>query len=621
MTTFLQAHPRNRLNGTYSIAHVGEQVTVYGWVQTYRDHGGVVFIDLRDRSGIVQLRFEPSHGDGKAHVTANEVRGEWVVGARGQVISRGTNINPKIPTGEVEILVDAIEVLSEARTPPFEIKDGTDTGESLRLKYRYLDLRRPELSRNLALRSQVNQLTRSYFCNEHGFLEIETPVLMKSTPEGARDYLVPSRVHPGQFYALPQSPQTFKQILMISGMGRYMQICHCFRDEDLRADRQPEFTQLDLEMSFVTVASLQTILDGYVRRVWKEVLNYEVPAKIDIMSYTEAMDKYGRDAPDLRFGLPLTDLSDTLRDRIEFRIFAGTLADGGMVKALHIPDGKAFTRKDLDRTIPEEAAVFGAKGVAWARVSEGGVWSGPVAKGIDEALRGEVNELLGASEGSLILFVADKASVANASLARLRIVAGERLGLIDPKAWAFCWVVDFPMFEYSAEDGRFYAMHHPFTSPRDSDQHLLESDPGAALANAYDLVVNGVEMGGGSIRIHRSDVQSKVFEILGLSPAAARKLLEYQWPGNIRELENCIERAVAYTRGGEITVADLPSRVASTQSSPALETAPSSDELVPLRTVEQRHIQRVLDAVGGNKAAAARILGIERKTLYRKLGG
>ena len=523
MTTFLRQSPRTRLNGTYSSAHVGEQVTVYGWVQTYRDHGGVVFIDVRDRSGIVQLRFEPSHGDGLAHGTANVVRSEWVVGARGEVISRGTNINPKIPTGEVEILVDAIEVLSEARTPPFEIKDGSDTGESLRLKYRYLDLRRPELSRNLALRSRVNQLTRNYFCNEHGFLEIETPVLAKSTPEGARDYLVPSRVHPGQFYALPQSPQTFKQLLMISGMDRYMQICRCFRDEDLRADRQPEFTQLDLEVSFTTVAQLQTMLNGYVREIWKEVLNYEVPATIDTMTYTEAMDKYGRDAPDLRFGLPLTDLSNTLRDRVEFRIFSATLAGGGMVKALHIPDGSAFTRKDLDRTIPEEAAVYGAKGVAWARVNEGGVWSGPVAKGVAEGLRGEVNELLGASEGSLILFVADQPSVANASLARLRMIAGERLGLIDPDAWAFCWVVDFPMFEYSEDDGRFYAMHHPFTSPRDADLHLLETDPGAAMANAYDLVVNGVEMGGGSIRIHRSDVQSKVFEVLGMSVEEAEE--------------------------------------------------------------------------------------------------
>ena len=521
MTTFLQQYPRTRLNGTYTAANVGEQVVVYGWVQTYRDHGGVVFADLRDRSGFVQLRFEPSHADGLAHTLANEIRSEWVVGARGEVISRGSNINPKIPTGEVEILVDQLEVLSEAKTPPFEVKDGIDTGESLRLKYRYLDLRRPELGRNLALRSKVNQLTRSYFCGEHGFLEIETPVLTKSTPEGARDYLVPSRVHDGQFYALPQSPQTFKQLLMISGMDRYMQICHCFRDEDLRADRQPEFTQLDLEMSFVTILQLQTIMDGYVRHIWKEVLDYQVPSQIPIISYAEAMDKYGRDAPDMRFGLPLTDLSATLRDRVEFRVFAGALADGGMVKALHIPDGKAFTRKDLDRVLPGEAAIYGAKGVAWARVVEGGNWTGPVAKGISEDLRGEVNGLLGAEEGSLILFVADKDSVANASLARLRIVAGERLGLIDPKAWAFCWVVDFPMFEYSDEDGRFYAMHHPFTSPRDSDGELLATDPGAALANAYDLVVNGVEMGGGSIRIHRSEVQSRVFEILGLSDEEA----------------------------------------------------------------------------------------------------
>ncbi len=523
MTTFLQRHPRTRYNGEYRAAHVGEQVTVFGWVQTYRDHGGVIFVDVRDRSGIVQIRFEPSHGDGNAHGQANELRGEWVIGVRGEVISRGSNINPKIPTGEVEVLVDELVVLNESRTPPFEIKDGTDTGESLRLKYRYLDLRRPELAANLALRSKVNQITRNYFADEHGFYEVETPVLMKSTPEGARDYLVPSRVHPGQFYALPQSPQTFKQILMISGMDRYMQICHCFRDEDLRADRQPEFTQLDLEISFVTIDQLQSILNGYVARVWKEVLDYDVPAEIPIISYAEAMDRYGRDAPDLRFGLPLTDLSDLLRDRITFRIFADTLSRGDMVKALYIPEGKSFSRKDLDKVLPAEAAVYGAKGVAWARVQPEGIWSGPVAKGVSDDLRADLNAALGAEEGGLILFVADKPSVANASLARLRTVVGERLGLIDPDAWAFCWVVDFPMFEYSEEDGRFYAMHHPFTSPRDQDAHLLESDPGAALANAYDLVVNGVEMGGGSIRIHDSTVQAKIFEILGFNAEEARQ--------------------------------------------------------------------------------------------------
>ncbi len=523
MSTFLQQHPRTRYNGTYTAAHVSEKVTVFGWVQTYRDHGGVVFIDLRDRSGIVQLRFEPSHGDGVAHNLSNELRNEWVVGARGEVISRGTNINPKIPTGEVEILVDELVVLSESRTPPFEVKDGIDTGESLRLKYRYLDLRRPEMARNMALRSKVNLLTRNYFAEEHGFYEVETPVLTKSTPEGARDYLVPSRVQPGLFYALPQSPQTFKQILMISGMDRYMQICHCFRDEDLRADRQPEFTQLDLEVSFVTIDQLQGMLNGYVQRIWKDVLDYDVPAEIPIISYADAMERYGRDAPDMRFGLPLTDLTELMTGRVEFRIFADTLAGGGAVKALYVSDGKAFSRKDLDRVLPAEAAVYGARGVAWARVQADGVWSGPVAKGVNEHLRADLNERLGAAEGGLVLFIADKLAVVNASLARLRSVIGERLGLIDPDAWAFCWVVDFPMFEYSEEDGRFYAMHHPFTSPRDSDVGLLETDPGAALANAYDLVVNGVEMGGGSIRIHDSTIQAKVFELLGMDEEEARQ--------------------------------------------------------------------------------------------------
>ncbi|HAN31616.1 MAG TPA: aspartate--tRNA ligase, partial [Myxococcales bacterium] len=332
------------------------------------------------------------------------------------------------------------------------------------------------------------------------------------------DYLVPARVSPGRFYALPQSPQQFKQLLMMSGMDRYMQICRCFRDEDLRADRQPEFTQLDLELSFTTVDQVRTLLDGYVSGVWREVLGFEVTTPIPSITYDEAMDKYGIDRPDLRFSLPLTDLSDLLRETVTFRIFRGALDAGGIVKALYIPDGKAFSRKDLDKVLPAEAAIYGAKGVAWARVQPQGAWSGPVAKGVDDQLRASLNEALGAQEGGLILFSADKPSVVNAALARLRVVTAERLGLIKPNTWSFVWVTDFPMFEYDENDERFYAMHHPFTSPRWEDMDLLDSDPGAAKAQAYDLVVNGMELGGGSIRIHRSDVQQKVFETLGLAP-------------------------------------------------------------------------------------------------------
>jgi aspartyl-tRNA synthetase len=519
--SLLHTHPRTHRCGEPRAAHTGQTVAVYGWVQSYRDHGGVVFIDLRDRTGIVQLRCEPTpHVE--AHRVANTVRSEWVVAAKGAVISRGSNVNPKIPTGEIEIAVEQLEVLSEAQTPPFEIRDGVDTNENLRLSHRYLDLRRPELSRNFALRSEVMQLTRQYFTGEHGFLELETPILMKSTPEGARDYLVPSRVHPGSFYALPQSPQTFKQLFMIAGMDRYMQICRCFRDEDLRADRQPEFTQLDLEVSFATQELVQTILEGWLARVWKAVLGVDVPLPLRRMGYQEAMDKYGCDKPDLRFDLPLRDLTATLRDRVEFRVFQDVIARGGAVKCLPLPPSEAITRKDLDKTLPAEAAPHGAKGVAWARVAADGTWSGPVAKGLSDALRQEVNAQLGVREGSLILFVADKPSVANASLARLRIVCAERLGLVDPKAWSFLWVTDFPMFEWDDGAKRWNAMHHPFTSPRAGDEGLLDTNPGVIVAQAYDVVCNGTELGGGSIRIHRQDVQAKVFSALGIGPDEAR---------------------------------------------------------------------------------------------------
>jgi aspartyl-tRNA synthetase len=522
MSSFITDLKRTRHNGEFRASHVGTEAVVFGWVQSFRDHGGVIFLDVRDRTGIVQLRCEPSPY-GEAHRIADTVRSEWVIAARGQVISRGTNVNPKIPTGEIEIAVEQIEVLSQADTPPFEIKDGIDTNENARLTYRYLDLRRPELNRNFALRSKVMQRTRRYFTEDHGFLELETPILMKSTPEGARDYLVPSRVHPGSFYALPQSPQTFKQLFMLSGMDRYMQICRCFRDEDLRADRQPEFTQLDLEMSFVCPEDIYAILEGYVAQVWQETLGVTVPLPLRRMEYREAMDLYGCDKPDLRFDLPLSDLTEILRDKVEFRVFVDVLGRGGIVKALYLPQGEAFTRKDLDTTLPHEAAPHGAKGVAWARVTAGGEWTGPVAKGVSADLRNQLNAHMKAQEGGLILFVADKPSTVNASLARLRLVAAERLGLIDKSKWAFLWVTDFPMFEYDDAEKRWYAMHHPFTSPRTDHLELLDGDPTSVLAQAYDLVVNGIELGGGSIRIHRSDVQAKVFSLLGLTDEEAQQ--------------------------------------------------------------------------------------------------
>ncbi len=521
MSTFLQNNKRTLRNGEFRPVHVGDKAVVFGWVQSYRDHGGVIFVDLRDRTGFVQLRCEPSP-HAAAHALADTVRAEWVVAARGTVISRGGNINPKIPTGEVEIAVEELEVFSEALTPPFEVRDGIETNENTRLTYRYLDLRRPELNHNFVERSRLNQITRAYFTGEQGFLELETPILMKSTPEGARDYLVPSRVHPGNFYALPQSPQTFKQLFMLSGMDRYMQICRCFRDEDLRADRQPEFTQLDLELSFVTQEDIQVILEGYVAQVWSQMLGYTVKTPLPRMTFYDAMDKYGCDKPDVRFGLPLSDLTAILKDRVEFRVFVDVLERGGIVKALYLADGAHFTRKDLDTTLPQEAAPHGAKGVAWARVIANGEWTGPVSKGVSETLRAELNAHMGTAEGGLILFVADKPSVTNASLARLRLVAGERLGLMKKGAWAFLWVTDFPMFEFDDGEKRWYATHHPFTSPRADHMEMLGTNPGAVLAQAYDLVVNGIELGGGSIRIHQTEIQRKVFQMLGLSDEEAK---------------------------------------------------------------------------------------------------
>jgi len=521
MPRFIEDLRRTHRCGELRASAIGQNVVVMGWVQSYRDHGGCIFVDLRDRTGIVQVKFDPQ-ASSVAHDLADRVRGEWVLAVRGEVISRGTNVNPKIPTGEIEIVASELEILNAAKTTPFEVKDDLDTSELLRLQYRYLDLRRPALQKNFILRSKTMSVTRDYFMKEHGFLELETPILMKSTPEGARDYLVPSRVNPGKFYALPQSPQTFKQLFMIAGMDRYMQICRCFRDEDLRADRQPEFTQIDLELSFISRDELFEILEGYVARLWKEALGVEIPAPFPRLSYATAMEKYGVDKPDLRFDLPLCDLTGLLRGRVEFRVFSDAIEKGGMVKALHLPRGATFSRKDLDSTFPEEAKPYGARGVAWARVSAGGEWSGPVAKGVSAELRAELNAALGADCDSLILFVADKPPVVNASLGRLRVVAAERLGLIDKTKWAFAWVTDFPMFEWDEESKRFIAMHHPFTAPRADHLALLDSDPGAVLAQAYDCVLNGFEIGGGSIRIHRQEVQSKVFDLIGLSKDEAR---------------------------------------------------------------------------------------------------
>lgn len=485
-----------------------------GWVANRRDHGGCIFIDLRDREGLTQIVFDPQES-AEAHERAADLRREYVLAIRGKVVSRGDNANTNLATGAVEVRVHAFELFNAAKTPPFQIDDRVDASDVTRLKYRYLDLRRAPLQKNLQLRHRVNQATRAYLDGQ-GFLEIETPFLIKSTPGGARNFLVPSRVNAGEFYALPESPQIFKQLFMVAGYDRYFQICRCLRDEDLRADRQPEFTQIDLEMSFVEVADVCDVVEGLLASIWQTALGVSVKRPFPRLPYAEAMSKYGVDKPDLRFGLPLAEISAEARGS-GFRVFEDAIAKGGIVVALVVPEGgEKFSRKDLDTLIPDEAKVFGAKGVAWARVQAGGTWQAPFAKAISESARAAMSAKLGAREGALILFVADLPDVAHAAMGRVRNFIGQRLGLIRDGEWSFLWVTDFPLFE-RGEGGAIVAKHHPFTSPVDDDVPLLETAPERARAKAYDVVLNGNELGGGSVRIHRRDIQRTVFKVLGLS--------------------------------------------------------------------------------------------------------
>jgi aspartyl-tRNA synthetase len=504
--------------GALRAAHEGQKVVLMGWVQRARDLGGVLFVDLRDRDGLTQVRFDPA--DAELAAAAARLRSEFVVAVAGTVVHRGANANPRMETGAIEVVADRLEVLSESETPPFPIADELDTGEDLRLRYRYLDLRRRPLTRNLVLRSKVNQVTRNFLI-DNGFLELETPILMKATPEGARDYLVPSRVHPGNFYALPQSPQTFKQIFMVAGYHRYFQICRCFRDEDLRADRQPEFTQIDLEMSFIAPQDIQTIVEGLLAAIWKEAHGIELPRPFPRMSYQDALARFGVDRPDLRFGVELRDVSDIVRTS-PFRAFADTVAEGGVVKALAAPGAAGWSRKQVDE-LSDAARVYGAKGVLTAKVEPDRTLSGGFAKHLDAAQAARLLETLAAGPSDLLVVVAGPATVVNATLGALRLRIGRALDLIPPDALAFTWVTDFPMFEWDAAEQRWFAMHHPFTTPHPDDLARLESDPGAVRAVAYDVVLNGIELGGGSIRIHRSDVQRQVFRALGLSEEEAER--------------------------------------------------------------------------------------------------
>lgn len=499
----------------------GKELTLAGWVNTRRDHGGLIFIDLRDRSGIVQLVLSPQYGEEAFH-KAEGVRSEYVLAVKGKVRERSADtVNPKMKTGKVEVVVSELRVLNKAKTPPFYVEDGIDVDENVRLKYRYIDLRRPEMQNHLIMRHKIVHEMRT-FLDENDFLEIETPMLTKSTPEGARDYLVPSRVNPGKFYALPQSPQLFKQLLMVSGLERYFQVARCFRDEDLRADRQPEFTQLDMEMSFIDEDDIMTLTENLIAYVFKNALGKELQVPFGRMTWDDAMDQYGSDKPDLRFGMKLVNMNQAL-EGTQFKVFKDIIEKGGLVKAINVKGYSAIPRRELDGLV-DFVGIYGAKGLAWIIVNEDGSIKSPIAKFFSEEEMKRILETGKAEKGDVLLFVADKNPlVVAAALGALRLEMGKRLNLIDPDKLAFTWVVKFPMFEYSEEEHRYVAEHHPFTAPRDEDVQYLLTDPSKVYAKAYDMVLNGVEAGGGSLRIYQEDLQEKVFKAIGISQEEAEQ--------------------------------------------------------------------------------------------------
>jgi aspartyl-tRNA synthetase len=511
---------RTHYCGELRPTHLGQEVTLTGWVQRRRDHGGLIFIDLRDREGIAQIAFDPDRNP-EAHKQAHHLRSEYVIAIQGLVEHRpeGT-VNPKLPTGEVEVSAHRLKVLNEAETPPFMLEDQTEVNEDVRLRHRYLDLRRPYLQNILKLRHRACQLVRRYL-DKQGFLEIETPMLTKSTPEGARDYLVPSRVNPGQFYALPQSPQLFKQLLMAAGYDKYFQIVKCFRDEDLRADRQPEFTQIDLEMSFIDQEDIFALIEGMLAGLWAEVKGINIATPFPRMGYQEAMQRFGSDKPDTRFGLELKDISPILA-QVEFRVFSQVLAQGGKIQGICVPGGADFSRRQLDE-LTEKAQLYGAKGLVWIKVLDEGNFASPVEKFLGQETLQSMAQALGATGGDLMLAVADKQDIGWRVLGELRLDLAQQMKLVDESSYNFLWITDFPLLEYDAELKRYQACHHPFTSPRDEDIPLLDTQPEKVRARAYDLVLNGAEIGGGSIRIHRRDVQLKMFNALGISPEEANE--------------------------------------------------------------------------------------------------
>ena len=520
MAESMQGLKRSHRCAELSKVNIGETVTVMGWVQKNRNKGGIVFVDLRDRSGLLQLIFENGSVSEEDFEKAGKLRSEFVIAAVGTVEARSGAVNENLATGEIEIRVKELRILSESETPPFPIEENSKTKEELRLKYRVLDLRRPDLQRNLMMRSKAATLTRQFLAEE-GFLEIETPMLIKSTPEGARDYLVPSRVHPGNFYALPQSPQIFKQLLMCAGYDRYFQIVKCFRDEDLRADRQPEFTQIDMELSFVDVDDVIDVNERLLAKMFKEILGIEVSLPIQRMTWQEAMDRFGSDKPDIRFGMELTDVSEVVKD-CEFVVFKNALENGGSVRGINAKGQGAMPRKKIDKLV-DLAKDFGAKGLAYVAIQEDGTIKSSFAKFMSEEEMAALVKAMDGENGDLLLFAADKNQVVWDVLGNLRLEIARQLELLDKNEYKFLWITEFPLLEWNEEAGRYTAMHHPFTMPMEEDLHLIDTDPGKVRAKAYDIVLNGTEIGGGSVRIFNQKIQSKMFEVLGFTKEQAQE--------------------------------------------------------------------------------------------------
>ena len=520
MAESMQGLKRTHRCAELSAANVGETVTIMGWVQKNRNKGGLVFVDVRDRSGIIQVVCEEGKTDAALIEKAAKLRSEYVVAVVGKVEKRSGAVNKNLATGEIEVIPEELRVLSESETPPFPIEENSKTKEEIRLKYRYLDLRRPDMQKNLMMRSKVATLTRQFLADE-GFMEIETPILIGSTPEGARDYLVPSRIHHGHFYALPQSPQLFKQILMCSGCDRYFQIAKCFRDEDLRADRQPEFTQIDMELSFVDVDDVIDVNERLLAKLFKEVLGEEVTLPIPRMTWQEAMDRYGSDKPDIRFGMELNDVTEVVKD-CEFVVFKGAIEQGGTVRGINAKGQGSMPRKKIDKLV-SFAKDYGAKGLAYIAIQEDGTVKSSFGKFMKEEEMDALIQAMGGENGDLLLFAADKNKVVWAVLGALRLELARQMELLDKSEYKFLWVTEFPLLEWSDEEERFMAMHHPFTMPMEEDLQYIDSDPGRVRAKAYDIVLNGNEIGGGSIRIFNPEIQSKMFEVLGFTPEQAQE--------------------------------------------------------------------------------------------------